>query len=374
MRIALIDFMGYRYDAGTPEREPIGGSQSAVCYLARALVAQGCAVTLFNGSPEPGESHGIPVRPVEETVQGALAGFQLAIVSGGAPAAFPALLAQRPEPRPILVYWTGHMTDQPASRLLADPTFRDFWDGFAFVSRWQAGRFAAEFAIPATRIAVMGNAAAPAFEEVARSGPPPLAERLAAPVLAYTSTPFRGLDLLLAAFPLIREEVPEVRLRIYSSMAVYQVPGDRDPYAPLYRRAMETPGVEYIGAVSQPRLAREMREVTALAYPNTFEETYCIAALEAMAAGCLVASCDRGALPETTAGFGILMKAPPEPARHAEQFADMAIWLLTAARQDPAPFEARQRGQLAHVLATGTWTARAREWLAWMASGAFGTR
>lgn len=365
MRVALIDFMGYRYDAGTPEREPIGGSQSAVCYLARALAAEGCSVTLFNGSPEPSEAHGIPVRPVEETVRGGLAGFPLAIVSGGAPAAFPALLAARPEPRPFLVYWTGHMTDQPASRLLADPAFRDFWDGFAFVSRWQAARFAAEFGTPHERSVVLGNAAAPAFQSIARSGPPPLSARLAAPVLAYTSTPFRGLDILLAAFPLIREEVPEVRLRVYSSMAVYQVPGERDPYAPLYRRVLETPGVEYVGALPQPRLARELSEVAALAYPNTFEETYCIAALEAMAAGCLVASCDRGALPETTAGFGILMKAPPEPARLAEQFADMMIWLLTTARQNPAPFEARQRGQIDHVLATGTWAARAREWLAW---------
>ncbi|WP_158284585.1 glycosyltransferase family 4 protein [Azospirillum sp. TSO35-2] len=368
MHVAFLDFMGIDYTVDTPRRRPIGGSQSAVCYLAERLAAGGWRVTLFNGAAVASDSGGVDVRPVADVYGDGLAGVDVAVVCGGSTMQFAQAMAARPGRRPFLAYWTGHMTDQAAVAGLNDPAFAALWDGFVFVSRWQADAYARDFAIPMERSVVIGNAVAPAFEAVARAGVPPLGARLADPVLVYTSTPFRGLDVLLAGFPRIRAAVPDVRLRVFSSMAVYGVPAGQDPYAPLYEQARATPGVEYVGAVDQPRLAEALRGAVALAYPNSFDETSCIAAMEAMAAGCVVASSERGALPETLAGFGLLMTPPADPLVHADHFAQMAVWLLTAARNNPAAFEARQRQQVAYTLEQLTWEGRARQWRDWLCS------
>lgn len=78
--------------------------------------------------------------------------------------------------------------------------------------------------------------------------------------------------------------MPDARLEIYSSMAVYN--DFQDPFQPLYDVARTSPGVAYHGSVAQPALAQALRRATMLAYPNTFAETSCISVMEAMAAGC----------------------------------------------------------------------------------------
>ncbi len=94
-----------------------------------------------------------------------------------------------------------------------------------------------------------------------------------------------------------------MRLKVFSSLKVYQATEDRDEWEPLCRRCAETAGVKYVGSLTQPELARELRSVNILGYPNTFAETSCISVMEALASGCLVLTSNWGYLPETTASF-----------------------------------------------------------------------
>ena len=48
MKIGFFDTIGWDYDIETPYRQPLGGSQSALCYLAVALAATGHEVWLYN--------------------------------------------------------------------------------------------------------------------------------------------------------------------------------------------------------------------------------------------------------------------------------------------------------------------------------------
>jgi glycosyltransferase involved in cell wall biosynthesis len=172
------------------------------------------------------------------------------------------------------------------------------------VSEWQAAYFCQAFGLDPARIGIRRNAVSPACADLF-GGNPILPAKEGPPTLCYTSTPFRGLDRLLVAFPRIRAAVPDARLEIYSSMGIYDAL--LDPHEPLYEAARSSPGVTYHGSVAQPALAQALRRATMLAYPNTFPETSCIAVMEAMAAGCAVATSYLGALPETGAGFIDLM-------------------------------------------------------------------
>src|ERR1043166_972669 len=61
MRIAFIDLDVLDYTTDTPYRQPMGGSHSAVCYLAEALARKGHQVALLNRTKNPGAYRGVQV-------------------------------------------------------------------------------------------------------------------------------------------------------------------------------------------------------------------------------------------------------------------------------------------------------------------------
>jgi glycosyltransferase involved in cell wall biosynthesis len=261
------------------------------------------------------------------------------------------------DPETRFLIWTGHAYNQPSMAPLAQAAQRDPWDGFVMVSNWQARTYAEVFGISPAKLTVLRNAVSPAFENLLpMEGPAPA--RPWPPVLAYTSTPFRGLDRLLEAFPLIRRAVPGTRLKVFSDMSVYFVDSGQDQFQGLYQRCRDLEGVEYVGALDQPRLAQELKEVSYLSYPNTFAETSCIAVMEALAAGCRVVTSELGALPETLEGLGRLVPASLDPHTHVRQFAAALVEEIAAG---PLPAQ-RLHAQVERINCSGTWQARARQW------------
>ena len=111
----------------------------------------------------------------------------------------------------------------------------------------------------------------------------PAAEPVPDPVLAFVSPLIanKGIDRVLDAFALVRQRVPEARLRVL---------GD-GPLAPRVRRAAGEPGggVDYLGRGDRPRVARVLREaavfVTAPRSTWKWSEQFGLAYLEAMACG-----------------------------------------------------------------------------------------
>ncbi|HTU25323.1 MAG TPA: glycosyltransferase family 4 protein [Pirellulales bacterium] len=373
MRIAFIDLIGWDYTPRTPEVSPLGGTQSAVCYLARHLAAAGCEVSLLNraarAAPADGNSaDGVSVVPLTSAdYPRALAACDVAVMVSAAIDL--AKLKAHLRPGVPLVLWTQHATDQSAVRPLAQSEVAALVDHFVFVSRWQQAGYQQEFGLPVGRCHILRNAVSPAFAGMFADGRSALAAKTWPPRLAYTSTPFRGLDILLEVFPAIRAEVPGTTLEVYSSMQVYKLAAGRDSaeYGHLYQRAAATEGVEYVGSLPQGELAEAMRGVALLAYPNTFAETSCIAVMEALAAGCRVVTSDWGALAETTAGFARLVPTG-DVATYRRQFTRAVVGVLREQASDPAAAQQHLDRQLAHVEHECTWPRRAAQWIEWLAT------
>jgi glycosyltransferase involved in cell wall biosynthesis len=358
MKIAFLDMIEWDYTPLTPLERPLGGSQSAVVYLARELAARGHGVTLFNNTTRPGTYSGIECPGIASGIApDRFNGFDVAVVMNSASGLhIRAAGATLP-----LALWSQHAADQPAVQPLASAEERLAWDKFFLVSQWQADAYAGTFGIRPQRITVLRNAVSPPFQTLERRRPPFFRSGVP-PVLAYTSTPFRGLVALLTAFPAIRAAAPDCRLRIYSSMGVYQVPDDDDDYRVLYDLARALPGSEYVGSLPQTALAEALAEADILAYPNTFAETSCISVMEAMAAGCLVVTSKLGALPETTAGFAILMDPLPDMVGMAREFAKTLVGAIRTAREKPDQFADGLQRQQHHARTAYSWAARAQEW------------
>ncbi|MEG4498376.1 hypothetical protein QUB05_15110 [Microcoleus sp. F10-C6] len=62
MKIGFLDTYTWDYNIETRCREPLGGTQQAICYLAEALAAQGNEVFLLNNTSESGISRGLDCR------------------------------------------------------------------------------------------------------------------------------------------------------------------------------------------------------------------------------------------------------------------------------------------------------------------------
>ncbi|MEG4498377.1 glycosyltransferase family 4 protein [Microcoleus sp. F10-C6] len=182
-------------------------------------------------------------------------------------------------------------------------------DAFVFVSDWQREQFHGRFGLESNRSCVLRNAIAPCLANSLPDNVSILSHKYRPPILAYNSTPFRRLDILLKVFPEIRQALPGTRFKVFSNMKVHQIDDNENQLflGQLYRQCQETEGVEYVGSVPQPELVRQLRSVAVLADPNTYLETSSIAVMEAMACGCRIVTSELAALPETTAGFARLV-------------------------------------------------------------------
>ncbi|HEY2891528.1 MAG TPA: glycosyltransferase family 4 protein [Dongiaceae bacterium] len=361
MRIVFIDPTTHDYNVETPFHTPFGGSQSSLCYLAIELAALGHEVSSVTETRDVGRFRGVECvgkRPGLE--KGFLDRFDVIVMLNCA-LGIETRRVLRHDIR--LVLWTQHADNQPAIATLSDAAERDSWSAFAFISSWQAETYRRRFGVPAERSVILRNAMAPAFAALPER---PARDPAAPPLFAYTSTPFRGLDVLLDAWPAIRQGLPQARLRVFSSMAVYQKGGDADEYAALYERCRSLAGIDYVGSLAQPALAAALQASDALTYPSTFAETSCISAIEAIAAGCLVLTTDLGALKETTAGFARLLRLPPSRGDLAGLYAAMVVAEWQQAAASPAVQRARIAAQRDFMQRNATWSVRAPEWVAFL--------
>ncbi|TGU53169.1 glycosyltransferase [Mesorhizobium sp. M00.F.Ca.ET.186.01.1.1] len=246
------------------------------------------------------------------------------------------------------VVWMHHNVDQQWVQWCKDRELVDTVHCFVFVSHWQREQYLAAFRLPPHRCVVLRHA-------LDLSTDPRRWETRSTWRCAYTSTPFRGLSVLLDAWQ--RLSPANAELHIWSSMKLYL--GDDSPYQHLYDRAQSMPGVSYHGLAPNSELRNALRTIDFLIYPCTFAETACLAAIEAMAAGCRIIVPSLGALPETTAGYARVYPFNPNAQEHAVTFSEnLADELETPWGGQPG----LSLSQQAHCAAVYDWPQRLREW------------
>jgi glycosyltransferase involved in cell wall biosynthesis len=366
MRIAFLDFGNAEYDPSTVDSAPIGGTESAASYLSRSLARQGHEVFLLSRKAVVGTVEGVMCLPRERAPLPSTLNLD-AMICIGAPSN-PAGLRSMLGPSPRLIRWIHLPHDHPPVQSLKNVSEQLSYNALALVSNWQRDQFHQRLGVDPSRVGVMRNAIGYPFENQFPPDQPILAAKQWPPVLAYCSAPYRGLAVLLEAFPRIREAVPGTRLKVVTGLKLYGMPAQTDEatFGPLYQRCRETEGVELLEPMPQPQLARQMRDVSILTYPNTFAETSCIVAMEAMASGARVVTTEHGALPETTAPFGYAVRLRPTLAEFLQAYVAQVVELLREQSGKPEETEAFLRRQVDHMNQTATWDLRAKEWVDWL--------
>jgi hypothetical protein len=250
------------------EEGPMGGAESAVIELARALARRG---------------HEVVVRTDADTVE---ASDNLTWGAVKLPANADIAIANRALrfvdelPRSSRKALWLHNT---AEYLLRPRTFAQLMrrrPTLVFIGSYHRRQWAPLKLLPQRTIPY--GLSAMFLNVTIRSAPPP-------PKAIFTSNPLRGLDWLLERWTAIHEALPSAELHIFSGPQTYgawgqSVSGRMEPV--LERaRSMERSGVVTRVPVARGELVCELTNSRAMLYRGDRAETFCLAVAEAQAVG-----------------------------------------------------------------------------------------
>ncbi len=359
MKIAFVDIV-YGYGADRPDLDaPLGGTTSALCFLARELKKNGVEVALFNTIGTPHEAHGIPAYPVAALREAMKDPSYTDFIFPGRWLP-PMVEAVRQNTNAKLTAWM-HESQFEGKLVTPLPAF----DNIVFVSDWQA-RVNEAASLPHWRRTVIRNAMNPRYATLYAPGEPILSAKDKPPLIVYAGDFVRGAFHIPPILLKLREIDPNFTMEIYCETELQSDPQNAAAYFDWLR---QQPNVAHIGKVPQPRLAERMKKASILLSPNPWPETSCIVLLEALAAGLIGLTTDRGALTETGSGFAthIPVENRDEPLRFDtpiphDLFAMALAGFLKELRERPEAVEERQSRQRAHFLANYRWPSRAEAW------------
>lgn len=117
--------------------------------------------------------------------------------------------------------------------------------------------------------------------------------------IIFPSSPDRGLDRSIKIVELARYEKPDLELHVFYGFDNLRKYGLSEMADKLEKMISERPWVKYHGFTEQKELAHHMEESSVWLYPANFIESFCITAIEALAAGCYPLVREIGALQDT---------------------------------------------------------------------------
>jgi len=217
------------------------------------------------------------------------------------------------DPNKVNILWQKNSYDQPnLQEFFGNKERHKEYDWYVFNSHWNYEKFRYFFDIPTDRSMVIKNGIAKfPKRKIYKKGQPIK--------ILHHNTPWRGLNVLLRAMQEITD--PNITLDVYSSTQVYGKEFKKqndDQFKPLYEQAKQLPNVNYIGYKSNEYILEHMTDYDLYVYPSIFEETSCVSAMEALAAGVHVITNNYGALYETCSEWPVYIN-------YTEDYEQMAL-------------------------------------------------
>lgn len=136
----------------------------------------------------------------------------------------------------------------------------------------------------------------------------------------YLSDAVRGLNHLIDMIEKVKEKYPQTTLSIFTKLE--QIEND------LLNKIKNLDYISLNPRTSQENIAKELLLSDIWLYPTTFEETYCMSALEAMAAGCLVASVKLAGITDTVSNRGVLCDVPITEKENQDHLLEKLFYVM----------------------------------------------
>ena len=230
----------------------------------------------------------------------------------------------------IRILFAHDLATDPEVANLRDVNFRNKFHKLVFISNWQYQQYQLILGVPYS----VGSA-------VIESGIHPIHidfnEKKAQEEInmVYTSTPQRGLNILIPVFNKLCETHDNIRLHVFSSFKIYGWDDYDKQFEPLYDQCKENPKITYHGFTPHDELQEFLKKCHIFAYPCTWHETSCRAMIEAMSAGLLCVHPNYAGLYDTSGGLNMMYQGDVDGLTHANQFAGALDTAINTIKTNP---------------------------------------
>lgn len=301
---------GIEFDGATMYERGLGGSETALCYMALSMAELGHDVAVWCRCPRPGTYSDVVYNDLEALGDDDVPGdYDVAFVYRYAPIALKIkasrkILVCHDMPVPDIVGWIQEYIW----------AFHEIF----FLSEYHRAEYCKEVPGIGRRAWVTANGIDLALTE----------SRLTLEKENYViwgSRPERGLDILLERIqPRLKSELGlDLMLGGYVS-----VPEPR--LASFYERcrnkAREVGAIDK-GPLSKPKWMDAVAKAKLVVYPCRYQEIFCIIALEAMAVGTPIVTTDDFALKELVL-LDLRVSGDPESITYVDKFVEKVRWLV----------------------------------------------
>ena len=226
------------------------------------------------------------------------------------------------------ILWLHDLAGDPESQHLRDPASRARFSKLVFVSNWQLSTYNMALGVPYAESVVLRNA----IDPIAVDWKNKPDDRIN---IIYHTTPHRGLDIVYAAIERLAEVYGDkIHLDVFSSFEAYGWKERDQPYLPLFEKIRNHPQMTYHGFQPNSTVREYLSKAHIFAYPSIWQETSCIAAIEAMSAGCEVVCSNLAALPETTGHWADMYQYNEDIQQHAQVFVNRLYGAIERHRED----------------------------------------
>lgn len=292
-----------------PKIESGAGAERCIMQLAPRFAKEGWRTVVFG---TPGEHRGIDENGIEwwdAEEYNPIEPFTV-FISSRTPAPFANNINSR-----LKVLWMHDVNIGESMNFIKNQP-----DAIIGLTKWHVRHMMGLYELPGSQMAVIPNGIETSRFELDRSNDPD-----GAPKFIWSSSPDRGLETLLGLWPIIKEKYPNATLDIFYGwgiidkvIASHRAQGQTS-WLETFKKSIQD-HLEYLGPdsgviergrVDQDTLAEAMYKVNYWGYPTAFMETFCITALECMAAGVLPITSDLAALGEILEGSPNLVKGWP---------------------------------------------------------------
>ena len=252
----------------------------------------------------------------------------------------------------INVLWMHHFVNQKEAENLGSKDFVNKLDWIVYNSSWNFEKHVYQFKIPESKSIVIKNA----IEKIDFVEKPK--DKIS---LIYHTTPWRGLVHLLKVFKGLN--LKNVELNVCSSTKIYGKKFDSaygKKYEDIFNECKNTKNVNYFGFLENEKIIELLKKMHIFTHPSIWPETSCIAAIEAMAAGCESITTNLGALYETCSPFGTFVGFDRNFNNLEKRYATVLSSSIKNYWSDENQIKLKLQRE--SINATYSWEVRSKEW------------
>jgi len=216
------------------------------------------------------------------------------------------------EEEKIRVYWLHDLPEDPETNHLSDAASRDRFHKHVFCGQWQYYRYQHVLGMPFDERSAVIETAIDPMPSVVKSK-----DEIR---LIYTSTPQRGLALLVPVFEKLAEKYDNIYLDVFSSFKIYGWDHADKQFEPIFERCRNHPRINYHAFAPNEVVRESLLKAHIHAYPSIWLECNSRSVIEAMSAGALCVHPNYGGLIDTSGGMNFMYQGNSDPQKHVNTF------------------------------------------------------